>query len=76
MARLGEKVGRSDLQSGDLVFFNTMRRAYSHVGLYMGEGRFLHAPSSGGVVRVENMNLAYWTSRFNGARRLLTENNS
>jgi cell wall-associated NlpC family hydrolase len=76
MARLGEKVGRSDLQPGDLVFFNTMRRDYSHVGLYMGEGRFLHAPSSGGVVRVENMNLAYWTSRFNGARRLLAENNS
>jgi cell wall-associated NlpC family hydrolase len=51
------------------VFFNTMRRAFSHVGIYIGEGRFIHAPRSGGEVRVENMRQAYWSKRFNGARR-------
>jgi cell wall-associated NlpC family hydrolase len=76
MARLGLKVNRDELQPGDLVFFNTMRRAYSHVGIYMGDGQFLHAPSSGGVVRIEQMNQRYWTARFNGARRLLTDASS
>ncbi len=73
MARLGEKVGRDQLRPGDLVFFNTMRRAFSHVGIYVGEGRFLHAPSSGGVVRMDAISGRYWTTRFNGARRLLTD---
>jgi cell wall-associated NlpC family hydrolase len=71
MARLGKKIGREDLQPGDLVFFNTMRRTFSHVGIYVGDGRFLHAPSSGGVVRMDAIGEQYWTSRFNGARRLL-----
>lgn len=71
MARLGTKVGKADLQPGDLVFFNTARRAYSHVGLYIGDGQFLHAPSSGGKVRVESINGRYWVARFNGGRRLL-----
>jgi len=62
-------VRRDDLQPGDLVFFNTMRRAFSHVGIYIGEGRFIHAPRSGGEVRVEDMRQAYWSKRFNGARR-------
>ena len=70
-----EKVGRviepAELQPGDLVFFNTLSRAYSHVGIYMGEERFIHAPSSGGVVRVESLRGEYWAQRFNGARRLL-----
>ena len=73
MARLGDKVGIDDLKPGDLVFFNTMRRAFSHVGIYMGEGRFLHAPARGGKVRIEEMDKAYWTKRFNGARRLVPE---
>jgi cell wall-associated NlpC family hydrolase len=63
------QVRREDLRPGDLVFFNTMRRAFSHVGIYIGEGRFIHAPRSGGQVRVENMRQAYWSKRFNGARR-------
>ncbi|MFN3985389.1 MAG: C40 family peptidase [Rhodocyclaceae bacterium] len=71
MARLGDKIERDDLQPGDLVFFNTMRKAFSHVGIYVGDGRFLHAPSSGGSVRVEEMGQRYWRTRFNGARRLL-----
>lgn len=65
------KIDRSDLQPGDLVFFNTLKRAYSHVGIYLGEGRFIHAPRTGAQVRVESMNTRYWKARFNGARRAL-----
>jgi cell wall-associated NlpC family hydrolase len=63
------QVGRDELKPGDLVFFNTMRRAFSHVGIYIGEGKFIHAPRAGGEVRVEDMRQAYWSKRFNGARR-------
>jgi cell wall-associated NlpC family hydrolase len=73
MARLGVKVDKKDLQPGDLVFFNTRKQAYSHVGLYLGDGQFLHAPSSGGKVRVDSMNGRYWVARYNGARRLIDE---
>lgn len=57
------------LQPGDLVFFNTLRRAYSHVGIYVGDGRFIHAPRSGAQVRIEDMRSTYWSQRFDGARR-------
>jgi len=70
MAQLGVSVKKSELQVGDLVFFNTLGRRFSHVGVYIGENQFVHSPSAGGVVRVENMNAAYWTKRFTGARRL------
>lgn len=73
MAKLGDQVGRQDLKPGDLVFFNTMRRTFSHVGIYLGEGKFVHAPSSGGKVRIESISTRYWAQRFNGARRLLDE---
>ncbi len=63
-------IKRDELRPGDLVFFNTMKRAFSHVGIYMGEGKFIHAPRSGGQVRIEDMRQAYWTQRFNGARRV------
>ena len=62
-------VKKDELKPGDLVFFNTMRRAFSHVGIYVGEGKFIHAPRAGGEVRVEDMRAAYWVKRFNGARR-------
>ncbi len=62
-------IKKDELRPGDLVFFNTMRRAFSHVGIYVGEGKFIHAPRAGGEVRVEDMRAAYWTQRFNGARR-------
>jgi cell wall-associated NlpC family hydrolase len=62
-------VVRDELKPGDLVFFNTLRRAFSHVGIYIGEGKFIHAPHSGAEVRVEDMRATYWTKRFNGARR-------
>ena len=66
-------VARHELKPGDLVFFNPTRRAFSHVGIYVGEGRFIHAPATGGEVRVEDMRAAYWTRRFNGARRAVVE---
>jgi cell wall-associated NlpC family hydrolase len=62
-------VPRDDLRPGDLVFFNTLRRTFSHVGIYIGDNRFVHAPSPGGEVRTEDMGFAYWKTRFTGARR-------
>lgn len=70
LARVGQKVDRQELAVGDLVFFNTLGRRYSHVGIYIGNELFVHAPSSGGEVRVENMSKRYWASRYNGARRI------
>lgn len=63
------KIKRDDLQPGDLVFFNTLRRTFSHVGIYIGEDKFIHAPRSGSNVRVEDMSTKYWAKRFTGARR-------
>lgn len=68
-----ETIEKKDLQPGDLVFFNTMRRAFSHVGIYLGDGKFIHAPRSGAKVRVEDMTASYWQRRFNGARRVTQE---
>jgi cell wall-associated NlpC family hydrolase len=72
LSRVGEPVDRGALRPGDLVFYNTQRRENSHVGIYLGEERFIHAPSSGGEVRVENLRADYWTRRYNGARRVLS----
>lgn len=72
MSRVGETVPMADLQPGDLVFFNTMRFAFSHVGIYIGNGQFVHAPSRGKQVRVEELNKDYWLRRFDGGRRLLS----
>lgn len=71
MSRVGEPQKTSRLQPGDLVFYNTLHRAYSHVGIYIGEGKFVHSPRAGSSVRVENMNESYWLARYNGARRLI-----
>jgi cell wall-associated NlpC family hydrolase len=62
-------VGKDELKPGDLVFFNTVRRTFSHVGIYVGDGKFIHSPRAGGQVRVEDMRVDYWAKRFNGARR-------
>jgi cell wall-associated NlpC family hydrolase len=62
-------VKREDLQPGDLVFFNTLKRTFSHVGIYLGDNRFVHAPRPGGDVRTEDMGYAYWKKRYTGARR-------
>lgn len=63
-------VGKDELKPGDLVFFNTVRRTFSHVGIYVGDNQFVHAPRSGGRVRIEDLRDGYWTKRFNGARRV------
>ncbi|MDR7331666.1 C40 family peptidase [Roseateles asaccharophilus] len=62
-------IRKDELKPGDLVFFNTMRATFSHVGIYVGEGKFIHAPRTGSAVRVEDMRDAYWAKRFTGARR-------
>jgi len=68
--RVGDRVDRSELAVGDLVFFNTLGRRFSHVGIYIGDGLFVHAPARGGRVRAERLADTYWEARFNGARRL------
>jgi cell wall-associated NlpC family hydrolase len=70
MARLGKAVELDDLKPGDLVFFNTMKRPFSHVGIYVGDKRFIHAPSRGKTVQVVDMTESYWAARYNGARRI------
>ena len=75
-AAAAEKIDRADLQPGDLVFFNTMRRAFSHVGIYVGEGKFIHSPKPGAEVRVESMAVSYWARRFDGARRVAVSTNA
>ncbi|BAO30229.1 cell wall-associated hydrolase, invasion-associated protein [Sulfuritalea hydrogenivorans sk43H] len=73
MSKSGEIVTRDELRPGDLVFFNTMRRAFSHVGIYLGDNQFVHAPRTGGRVRIEDLRDGYWMKRFNGARRISLE---
>lgn len=70
-ARVGESVAVDKLQPGDLVFFNTRRFQFSHVGLYIGDNRFIHAPSTGGSVEVVSLEKPYWQKAFNGARRVI-----
>lgn len=71
-----QSISQTELKPGDLVFFNTMRRAFSHVGIYVGNGKFIHSPKPGAEVRIEDMGLAYWARRYDGARRAQTGNNS
>jgi cell wall-associated NlpC family hydrolase len=68
--RQGASVSREELQPGDLVFFNTMRATASHVGIYIGENRFIHAPSRGKSVEIVDFTSVYWQARYDGARRL------
>lgn len=70
-SEVGNVVDKSELKPGDLVFFNTMRRAFSHVGIYLGDNHFLHSPRTGAEVRVEDMSQGYWVKRYNGARRVV-----
>lgn len=70
IAKFGDTVSKKDLQVGDLVFFNTLGTRYSHVGVYLGKDKFVHSPTRGSVVRIEDMTLRYWTARYTGARRL------
>jgi cell wall-associated NlpC family hydrolase len=72
ISQKGQRVSMEQLVPGDLVFFNTLKRTFSHVGIYIGNNQFVHAPSSGSGVRVENIDKSYWQTRFDGARRLIT----
>lgn len=69
-SRVGKPVKRRDLAPGDLVFYNTRNQPFSHVGMYIGNGRFIHAPKPGARVRLERLDTPYWQSRFNGGRRV------
>ncbi len=69
----GTIIDQKDLKPGDLVFYNTLKKSFSHVGIYLGDNKFIHAPSAGGRVRIESMDLDYWRKRFNGARRISEE---
>lgn len=71
-----EPVKQSELKPGDLVFFNTLRRTFSHVGIYIGDHKFIHSPRAGSSVRVEDMRVTYWQQRFDGARRAAVLNAS
>ena len=74
MSKVGLQIGKEELRPGDLVFFNTMRHAFSHVGIYVGDNKFIHAPSKGKAIRVDDMTKVYWEKRYNGARRLEDSN--
>ena len=69
-ANATQTIDKNELKPGDLVFFNTMKRTFSHVGIYLGEGKFIHSPRSGAHVRIEDMRIPYWNVRFDGARRV------
>jgi cell wall-associated NlpC family hydrolase len=70
LSEVGAPVAPDALEPGDLVFFDTLRRPYSHVGIYLGDYRFIHAPTTGGQVELVDLRDRYWQTRFNGARRL------
>ncbi|OIQ95276.1 murein DD-endopeptidase MepH precursor [mine drainage metagenome] len=70
ISQIGKSVPKSELQPGDLVFFKTLKTTFSHVGIYLGNNRFIHSPSKGGQVRVENMQEGYWAKHFNGGQRI------
>lgn len=70
MSTVGFQISKDKLKPGDLVFFNTLQRANSHVGIYVGENKFIHAPARGADVRVDDLSSAYWERRFDGARRV------
>lgn len=70
ISHIGQAISTGKLRKGDLVFFNTLHHKFSHVGIYLGSDRFVHAPSSGGSVRTENMRDKYWEKHYDGARRI------
>lgn len=70
ISQVGTKISKEELQPGDLVFFNTLKSVTSHVGIYLGNNRFIHAPRAGGAISVTDMNDAYWSKRYTGARHI------
>jgi cell wall-associated NlpC family hydrolase len=74
IAEMTRPIPVAALQAGDLVFFNTQRQQHSHMGLYMGDGKFVHAPSGGGRVRIAKLDSPYFRDRLDGARSLIAAN--
>ena len=70
-AQATQAIDPGALEPGDLVFFNTQGQPYSHVGIYVGQGRFIHSPRTGAQVRLERLDDRYWRTRFDGARRVI-----
>jgi cell wall-associated NlpC family hydrolase len=73
IAHQGREVRMEDLRPGDLVFFNTLGRPFSHVGIFIGNGEFIHAPSSKGAVRIDRLSNPYYASRFQAAKAILQD---
>jgi hypothetical protein len=71
ISKAGVAVAQPDLHPGDLVFFDTPRGPATHVGIYMGNHRFIHAPRTGAYIRIESLTSPYWASRYHGARRFV-----
>ena len=69
--RMGKPIDMAQLETGDLVFYNTQGQPNTHVGIYIGDNRFIHAPRTGATVRIESMRGSYWKTRFSGARRIV-----
>jgi len=67
---LPRNIDPGDLAPGDLVFFNTMQQAFSHVGIYIGNGKFVHSPKAGDRIKLDHLSSSYWKPRFDGARRV------
>jgi cell wall-associated NlpC family hydrolase len=70
ISKAGTTVSKDELKAGDLVFFNTMRHAFSHVGIYLGDDLFVHSPRTGEAVRIDHLQEHYWAKRYSGARRM------
>lgn len=70
ISRIGKPIDEDELSPGDLVFYNTQHASFSHVGIYVGDGKFVHSPKTGGRVRTEQMQMSYWQKRYDGARRI------
>jgi cell wall-associated NlpC family hydrolase len=73
ISRVGRLIGQNELRPGDLVFYNTRNASFSHVGIYIGDGKFVHSPKSGDSVRTEQMQMRYWQARYDGARRVIRQ---
>jgi cell wall-associated NlpC family hydrolase len=71
ISKTGSAIAKPDLHPGDLVFFNTPRGTATHVGIYVGKQKFVHAPATGSSIRVESLSANYWASRYYGARRFM-----
>jgi cell wall-associated NlpC family hydrolase len=68
-----QNIDPGDLAPGDLVFFNTMQQSFSHVGIYIGNGKFVHSPRTGARIKLDHLSSSYWRPRFDGARRVAYE---